>query len=124
MGECETVAIMAKLDNHERAWVSLEKLTAYCLNEQHPNGKEKATTFKLVLGIGVDDAEVLRQAILKGVFENDCQIREQDEYGTRYTVIMKIRIFEKDADITTGWIIRTGEDYPRLTSCYIKRRKK
>ncbi|WP_325758469.1 DUF6883 domain-containing protein [Acidithiobacillus ferriphilus] len=26
---------------------------------------------------------------------------------------------EKSAIVRTGWIIRTGEDVPRLTSCYV-----
>ncbi|WP_408629753.1 DUF6883 domain-containing protein [Acidithiobacillus ferriphilus] len=26
----------------------------------------------------------------------------------------------KSAVVRTGWIIRTGEDVPRLTSCYVR----
>ncbi len=115
---------MGKLKNHENAYISLEKLTGYCLNEHHPYGKEKAVTFKSVLGIGVNEATLLKEAILKGLAENDCLVREKDEYGERFTVHMKIRIFQKETIVTTGWIIRTGEDYPRLTSCYIKRKNK
>ncbi len=116
--------MMGKLKNLERAYINLEKLTAYCLNEHHPFGKEKAIAFKSALGIGVNEAELLKDAILKGLWENDCSMRETDEYGERFTVIMKIRIFQKEANVTTGWIVRTGEDNPRLTSCYIKRRNK
>jgi hypothetical protein len=49
-------------------------------------------------------------AILKGLNENDCILREQDEYGARYTVEMKVRINSREAIVVTGWIIRTGED--------------
>lgn len=115
---------MGNLKNYEKAYVSLEKLTGYCLNEYHPYGKEKATTFKSVLGIGINEAVLLKDAILKGLSENDCEAREQDEFGERFTVTMRICIFEKEANVTTGWIVRTDEDYPRLTSCYIKRRSK
>lgn len=115
---------MGKLRNHENAYVSLEKLTEYCLNEHHPYGKEKAVTFKSALGIGVNEAALLKEAIIKGLPENDCLIREKDEYGERFTVLLKIRIFQKEATVITGWIIRNEEDYPRLTSCYIKRRNK
>jgi hypothetical protein len=44
--------------------------------------------------------------------------------GKRFSVIMKIRIFEKEAFVTTGWIIKIGENFPRLTSCYVKKRNK
>jgi hypothetical protein len=115
---------VGKLKNHDRAFISLEKLTEYCLNEFHPYGKEKAIPFKSILGIGAGEASLLKDAILKGVSENDCAIKEQDEYGERFSVTMKISIFQKEAVVTTGWIIRTGEDYPRLTTCYIKKGKK
>ncbi|MBY0434209.1 MAG: hypothetical protein K2U26_08880 [Cyclobacteriaceae bacterium] len=115
---------MGKLKNFEKAYISLEKLTSYCLNEYHPYGKEKAIAFKSVLGIGVNDAPLLKDAILQGLSENECITRAKDEYGERFTVVMKIRIFKAEANVTTGWIFRTSEDYPRLTSCYIKRRVK
>ena len=115
---------MSKLKNYEKAYVNLEKLRGYCLSEFHPYGKEKAATFKSVLGIGVDEAALLKDAILLGLSEYDCEAREEDEYGERFTVIVKIRIFDKEANVTTGWIVQKGEDYPRLTSCYIKRRRK
>lgn len=114
---------MAKLPNHENAYVSMEKLTGYCLNEQHPYGKEKAAVFKLALGIERANSVLLKEAILKGLADSTCFAREKDEYGARFTVVMKINNFEKEAEVTTGWIIRSGEDFPRLTSCYIKRRK-
>jgi hypothetical protein len=114
---------MGKLKNYEKAYVSLKKLSGYFLNEYHPYGKEKASTLKSVLSIGINEAGLLKDAILRGASENDCKAREKDEYGERFTVTMRIRIFEKEANVTTGWIIRTDEDYPRLTSCYIKRRR-
>jgi hypothetical protein len=115
---------VGKLKNHAKAFINLEKLTEYCLNEFHPHGKDKATVFKSVLGIGESEAELLRNAILKGILENDCVAKEQDEYGERFSVKIKINIFQKEAVVVTGWIIRTAEDYPRLTTCYIKKEKK
>ncbi len=115
---------MGILINHDKAYISLEKLSEYCLNEFHPHGKDKAIVFKTVLGIGIKEASKLKEAILKGLSENDCIAKEQDEYGKRFSVLMKVSIFQKETIINTGWIYRTGEDYPRLTTCYIKRRRK
>ncbi|MCA6380662.1 MAG: hypothetical protein IM574_03315 [Cytophagales bacterium] len=51
---------MSRLKNYEKAYVSVEKLRGYCLNEYHPYGKEKAATFKSVLGIGINEAALLK----------------------------------------------------------------
>ena len=115
---------MGRLVNHDNAYISLTKLTEYCLNEFHPHGKDKAIAFKTILGIGTMEASILKDAILKGLSENDCIPKEQDEYGKRFSVIMKVSIFQKETIINTGWIYRAGEDYPRLTTCYIKRARK
>ncbi len=50
---------MIKLPNYEKAFIGLEKLTEYCLNEFHPYGKEKAKVFKSAIGIGIEDAVLL-----------------------------------------------------------------
>jgi hypothetical protein len=96
----------------------------YCLNETHPTGKDKARAFRSVLNVGVENVELLRSAILEGLTFFQCEERESDGYGTRYSVRMKIRIFEKEANVVTGWIIRKDEDFPRFTTCYIKHEKK
>ncbi|MFN0049072.1 MAG: DUF6883 domain-containing protein [Cytophagales bacterium] len=115
---------MARLTNFENAFIDINKLTEYSLNEHHPFGKEKAVVFRSVLGIGINEADLLKSEILKGLAKNECIEREQDEFGKRFSIIMKIRIFDKEAFLTTGWIIRSGENFPRLTSCYIKKRSK
>ncbi|MDX2189936.1 MAG: hypothetical protein SFY32_08740 [Bacteroidota bacterium] len=112
---------MGKLPNFDNAHVGIEKLTEYCLNEHHPYGKEKALVFKSALGIGINDANKLKEEIIRNISKVNCIERESDEYGKRYTVIIKIRIFDKEADVVTGWIIRKSEDFPRLTSCYVKK---
>ena len=115
---------MNLLPNFKNAFIGIEKLTEYCLNENHPYGKEKAFVFKAVLGIEIKDAFLLKEAIIKGLSQNYSTKRDEDEYGKRYTVIMKIRIFDKEATVVTGWIIKNEEDFPRLTSCYIQKRTK
>jgi hypothetical protein len=115
---------VARLKNFENAFIDIRKLEEYSLNKFHPFGKEKSFVFKSVLGIGIDEAGLLKNKILAGLAENESIVNENDEYGERFSVIMKIRIFNKEALVTTAWIVRTGEDFPRLTSCYIKKRGK
>ena len=111
---------MAKLENYKNAFISIEKLTGFCLNDLHPTGKQKAFVFKSILGISEKDAGILSEAIKIGLIENESFEREIDLYGRRFSVRMKISIFDSEAFVTTGWIIKRGEDFPRLTSCYIK----
>src|SRR5262249_39406349 len=42
---------MAKLPNGERVRIPMEKLTDYCLNPDHPRGRDKARVFAALLGI-------------------------------------------------------------------------
>ena len=78
---------MAMLTNYENAFIDLNKLTDYALNEFHPFGKQKAAVFKSVLGIGVNEAEVLKKAILAGLAENESVVKDVDKYGKRFSVI-------------------------------------
>lgn len=82
----------------------------------------KSIVFKKVLGIDQSDASLLKDLIIKGLSNAESETREKDQYGERFTVDIKISIFDKEALVTTGWIIRQGEDFPRLTSCYIKKK--
>lgn len=39
-----------------------------------------------------------------------------------FSVSMKISNFDKSAVVVTGWIIKTDEEFPCLTSCYVKKK--
>jgi hypothetical protein len=108
-----------KLPNADRAVVEINKLRDYCLSSNHPRGKHKAHLFAVVLGITVDDAEKLRQAILSAVLSEDTIPTERDEYGQRFVVDFIMTGRGKQAKVRTSWIVRTGENDPRLTSCYV-----
>ena len=108
-----------KLPNVNRAIVEIEKLRDYCLSTSHPRGRNKARVFVAALGITADDAEELRQAILSAVKSEEAVPTDQDEYGQCYVVDFSMTRQDKEAVVRSLWIIRAGEDYPRLTSCYV-----
>ena len=108
-----------KLPNADRAIVEIEKLRDYCLSSNHPRGRHKARVFATALGITADDAEELRQAILSAVSIEDATPTERDEYGQRFIVDFVMVRQDRQTDVRTSWIVRSGEDYPRLTSCYV-----
>ena len=73
-----------------------------------------------MLGYSSKDAETLRRAIFKAISIEDAVIARKDQYGQRYIVDFGIkRTGKPDAMIRTTWIIRSDEDFPRLTSCYV-----
>ncbi len=67
----------------------------------------------------MEDSEWLCNMILTGLATSEAQTGLSDKYGKRYTVRIRIRKLEKEAMVTTGWIIKKNEDFPRLTTCYI-----
>ena len=115
---------MNRLPNYKNAFIAIEKLTEYCLNNFHPIGKHKAAVFNSALDLNFNDALLLKNQILEGLAINECIKTIGDAFGQRYNVEMKIRIFDKEALLVTAWIIRTIEDFPRLTTCFIKNKKR
>jgi hypothetical protein len=77
---------MAKLPNGERARIPMEKLTDYCLNPDHPRGKDKARVFASLLGITRDGASELAALVQQAATDGDIT-KEEVTMGA-----------------TTGWI--------------------
>jgi hypothetical protein len=74
-----------KLPNGEYAVVDIRKLLDYCLNYQHPRGRNKARVFASV-GIRDADVEQLRSALLSAASNNEAQLGVTNVYGQRYIV--------------------------------------
>jgi hypothetical protein len=108
-----------KLPNAEHAVVDIEKLRNYCLNPEHRRGCHKARVFAAALGLTRDHAGDLRDALLAAAINNDAKPEEHDEYGRRYVVDFMTKGPSGQAMVRSGWIIRLGEDFPRLTSCFV-----
>ena len=110
---------MAKLPNGENAVVDLVKLRDYCLNPSHPRGRHKARVFASALGLTARHADDLRVALLDAARDGEAMPGEQDEYGRRFTVDFEMAHRGWRTTVRSAWIVRTGENYPRLTSCYV-----
>ena len=108
-----------KLPNAERAFVDIEKLRDYCLSQTHPRGRHKARVFADAVGMTAGNAEELRRLILAAALVSDATLAEKDDYGQRYVVDFSINRTGREAKVRSSWIVRRGEDFPRLASCYI-----
>jgi hypothetical protein len=108
-----------KLPNSDRAVVEIAKLRDYCLNPEHPRGKHKARVFAAALGLTADGAEILRDELLAAAKNADASASEQDGFGQRFVIDFIVIGPAGPVNIRSSWIIRTEEDFPRLTSCYV-----
>jgi hypothetical protein len=113
-----------KLPNAEQAVADIRKLRDYCLNPTSPRGQTKARVFESVLGLRRGDAEELRKRLLRAATEQECELGEKDEFGQRYTVEFVMETTAGKAWIRSGWMVRAGEAFPRLTTCYVLVRKR
>ena len=111
--------IRKRLPNGDKAEVDLRKLSNYRLSLVHPVGKHKAAVFLAALGLKVVDVFVLRGWLLRAASSETVALNQSDEYGDRYQLDFEASTPSGRAIIRSAWIIRVGEDLPRLTTCYV-----
>jgi hypothetical protein len=109
------------LPNADRASVDIVKLEGYCLNAEHPEGKHKARVFQTSIGFTKSNAQELKLLLLAAAKSGDAALHNKDQYGQRYYLDFTIQNNVGCAIIRSGWIIRVGEDFPRLTTCFVLR---
>lgn len=107
------------LPNADRAVVDIRKLREYALNPDHEVGRHKARVFASALGWTADDAELLREHLLHAARVSDPTFKGEDVHGRRFEVIFTIDGPYGPVKMVSGWIIRPGEEFARLTSCRV-----
>lgn len=108
-----------KLPNAERAVVEIAKLRDYSLNPSHDAGQHKARVFRAALGLAVEDAEWLRERVLRAAREEEAVGGPPSVFGDKYVVDVVVAYGGRSAIVRTAWIVEYGTDFPRLTSCYV-----
>ena len=112
------------LPNGKLAIIDIRKLRDYCLNPDSPRGRNKARVFAEALGITQEDAPKLREKLLEIAETGEAELGELDTYGQRYTINFEMETEVGKAVVRSGWIIFHSETTPRLTTCYVKKRKR
>lgn len=111
-----------KLPHGSRAVVDIEKLRDYCLSSLHPEGRHKARVFLSTLGMTSADAGKLREILLSAAtIQDEVSMTSADKYGCRYSMDVVVTWGSREAFVRSAWIIKTGEESPRLVSCYVLR---
>ena len=106
-----------KLPNGDRAYLG-DKLERYCLNPNHSKGKNKANLFRQRLGITLEQKDVLKAALLKAASYEEAKLTRSDQFGRYYNTRFFVETDEGKAWVLGCWIVRSGEDFPRLTNAY------
>jgi hypothetical protein len=111
-----------KLPNPERAVVDIAKLLDYCLNPKHEDGKHKAKVFAAALGLSRSNAEWLQRHLLD-IAREEATLVSESRFGRLYVIDFPLETSHGAAMVRSGWIVRTGEDFPRLTTCFVLKKQ-
>jgi len=108
-----------KLPNGERADLGT-KLEDYSLNPLHRHGQHKARVFRAVLGIALANADLLRNTLKQAAATSEqAHHRGNNGFGEVYELRFPLTTGQGAAVVLSAWIILKGEDFPRLTTCFI-----
>ena len=108
-----------KLPNGDQAIIDSGKITDYCLSPDHEDGQHKAHLFQSILGLTLQDADLLLDALRNAAVSGETTLGQQDRYGQRYVIDFEFTGPSGTAMIRSAWIIRPTESMPRLVTCYI-----
>ena len=108
-----------QLPNGERALIDPLKVTGYSLDPEHDEGRHKAHLFESLIGINRQNSELLFNALEHAAVTGNAVMGKSDKYGQRYVIDFPFTGPGGKATIRAVWIIRVGEDFPRLVTCYI-----
>jgi len=102
----------------DRAYIDPQKLQDYILSSEHPVGRFKAEFFAR-LGYSQSDWRRLEADILQIARSGTALERQGTRFGRKYEVGGILRgPSGREARVTTVWIVKNGEDYPRLVTAY------
>ena len=108
-----------KLSNGNRAIIDRRKITDYCLSLDHDDGSHKARLFQAVVGLNQSNSTLLFDALRGAAATGDAAPGKVDEYGHRYVIDFEFEGPRGTTVIRSVWIVKAGEEVPRLVTCYI-----
>ena len=112
-----------KLPNAELAVIDAAKVRDYLLSESHPVGRFKAEFFR-ALGFRSERWQDLELALRQHAMQHEAVPGGKSEYGTKYEVTGALAGPEgRTAEVLVAWIVRTGENVPRLITAQPARKR-
>jgi len=107
------------IPNSEQAFIDIRKLTDYCLNLEHLEGRHKARVFKSALNIDLDNVDKLQAALLEAVQTQQAIPTQHNRYGQKYIVDFMMIHFHQRVVVRSVWMVLHTEGFPRLVTCYV-----
>jgi hypothetical protein len=107
------------LPNAENAFIDTRKLTDYCLNLEHFEGRHKARVFKSALNIELCNVDKLQAALKEAAKNQPAVPTQRNQYGQKYVIDFMMINLDKHALVRSVWIVRHAEGFPRLVTCYV-----
>lgn len=105
------------------AVIDAAKVRDYLLSEAHPVGRFKAEFFK-ALGFRQDRWQELERALRVHAEQHEAGAVGRSEYGTKYEEVGPLVGPEgRTAEVLVAWIVRTGENVPRLITAQPARKR-
>lgn len=109
-----------QLPNGDRAIVDDAKLLEYALNPNHPVGRGHAELFDVLLGITRTNYVVLKNALLEAARGQEVVPGRATPFGRKYDMRVPMSGPRGKKDVLAVWLIETGDDRPRLVTCYVE----
>ena len=107
-----------KLPNCGKAVVEERKVRDYLLSASHPVGRFKARFFAGI-GFSSEDWSVLQRELRQIAVAGEAQLVQESAFGRKYLVLGTVTGSKgRAAEVATIWIIRSGDDTPRLVTVY------
>lgn len=75
-----------KLPNGNRAVITDDKLLLYLVNEDHETQAGHAELFRILLGIGNENADLLRSSLLAAAATQDATPGSPSPFGVKYEI--------------------------------------
>ena len=112
------------LPNVESAIVPLRKLTEYPLDPNHTRGSDKSRVFAAALGFNKGNVQSLADQISKAVLYHPAVEQQATAFGRKFAVNVPVTGPIGSGTVRTGWILKTGETIPRMTTVYVLKEKR
>jgi hypothetical protein len=107
-----------KLPNGGRVIVDERKIREYLVSPSHPVGRFKAKFFA-GLGFGPENWQELAAALADVAAKGEAPLVEDSGHGRKYLVSWGLTGPQgRSADVVSVWIVRVGDDTPRLVTVY------
>lgn len=112
------------LPGFDRAVFTPGKFYDYALNPEHRSGANKARVFSAALGYTRENGDALIEALRQGLGAHPARHTGETDHGSTYRVDIPVTGPAGSDIVRTNWILDPGSAVPRLTTVYVKNKRK